>query len=362
MTDDSSADRPDVRADGGGAAAGADGGGAAAGASQRVRQRLEEIERAQRIRRILLISLVVGVLALTGAGLAYLGFTVAAVVRQFPEFVENMVNFASPDFRFFTIYSSENQLDGWNAFFQSLLHPWSLVESVLKGNQATSVVGASVITIVVGLTGTVVGFPLALFFGVLGSERVTPFPFNFIFRGTMSTIRAIPAIVWVLFYIPVFGPTPLSAMFAIATDTIGNMGRLFTDELEEVDEGPIEAIASTGANRSQVISFGMLSQVFSSFIAWALYITEINVRIAISLGVVGAGGLGQYIKGQLAQLAFQRAAAGIFMVIVIVISVELFSSRLRSRLRPEENSGTGFFESLKGLADGDRWLGTSKND
>jgi len=335
--------------------------GGTAGASDRIRRRLDEIERAQRIRRILTVALVVGVGVLTAAGLTFLGFTLAAVVRQFPEFVSNMANFATPDFRFFTLYSSEQQLNGWDGFFGSLANPGSFVESILGRNQGTSVIGASVVTIIVGLTGTVVGFPLALFFGVLGSERVTPFPFNFLFRGTMSTIRAIPAIVWVLFYIPVFGPTPLSAMFAIATDTIGNMGRLFTDELEEVDEGPIEAIASTGASRPQVISFGMLSQVFSSFIAWALYITEINVRIAISLGVVGAGGLGQYIKGQLAQLAFSRAAAGIFMVIVIVISVELFSSRLRSRLRPEEDPGKGFFESLRGMLDGDKWMGRSSD-
>ncbi|WP_323674709.1 ABC transporter permease subunit [Halorubellus sp. PRR65] len=335
--------------------------GTQADTSQRIKDRLMQIERAQRIRRFLMLGLVIGVLAATGAGLTYLGFTLAAVARQFPVFLDNMFNFATPDFQFFTLYSSEQGLNGWDGFFESLANPGSLVESIMQRNEGTSIIGASVVTIIVGLTGTVVGFPLALFFGVLGSERVTPFPFNFLFRGTMSTIRAIPAIVWVLFYIPVFGPTPLSAMFAIATDTIGNMGRLFTDELEEVEEGPIEAISSTGANRAQVISFGMLSQVFSSFIAWALYITEINVRVAISLGVVGAGGLGQYIKGQLAQLAYSRAAAGIFMVIVIVISVELFSSRLRSRLRPEENSGDGFFDAVKRLFDGDRWLGRSND-
>ncbi|WP_435319637.1 PhnE/PtxC family ABC transporter permease [Haloarchaeobius sp. TZWSO28] len=334
-------------------------GGTVSGTDPRVTERLELIERQQLIRRGLYAGLVLAMLVFTGAGLVYLDFTVAQVFRQGPVFISNLLEFLSPDFYFFTLHSQDLGLHGWNALIGSLTHPGSLVEAVLQRDQATSIVGASVVTIVVGATGTIVGFPLALFFGVMGSERVTPFPFNFIFRGTMSTIRAIPAIVWVLFYIPVFGPTPLSAMFAIATDTIGNMGRLFTDELEEVEDGPIEAISSTGADRSQVITFGMLSQVFSSFIAWALYILEINVRIAISLGVVGAGGLGQFIKGQLAQLAFSHAAAGIFMVIVIVISVELFSSRLRSRLRPDEEVSEGFFDRLRGLFDGDKWLGRS---
>ncbi|MCT9094525.1 ABC transporter permease [Haloarchaeobius sp. HME9146] len=334
-------------------------GGTVSGADPRITERLDLIERQQLIRRGLYAGLMLAMLVFTGAGLVYLDFTIAQVVRQGPVFISNLLEFLSPDFYFFTLYSQDMELHGWSALIGSLTHPGSLVEAVLQRDQATSIVGASIVTIVVGATGTIVGFPLALFFGVMGSERVTPFPFNFIFRGTMSTIRAIPAIVWVLFYIPVFGPTPLSAMFAIATDTIGNMGRLFTDELEEVEDGPIEAISSTGADRSQVITFGMLSQVFSSFIAWALYILEINVRIAISLGVVGAGGLGQFIKGQLAQLAFSHAAAGIFMVIVIVISVELFSSRLRSRLRPDEEVSEGFFDRLRGLFDGDKWLGRS---
>ena len=330
----------------------------------RVQQTLDRIERRTVIRRIGAVALIAGVAVTTYFGIGYLaGSSVSQLLadlgRQMPTFIDSIRDFLQPNFVDFTVYSQENELTGLNGLFQSFAHPGTFLATAQTGSSGLLVSGA-IITVVIGFTGTVLGFPLALIFGVLGSERVTPFPFNFLFRGTMSTIRAIPAIVWVLFYIPVFGPTPLSAMFAIATDTIGNMGRLFTDELEEVEEGPIEAISSTGANRSQVISFGMLSQVFSSFIAWALYITEINVRIAISLGVVGAGGLGQYIKGQLAQLAFSRAAAGIFMVIVIVISVELFSSRLRSRLRPEEDAGGGFFDAVKRLFDGDRWLGRSE--
>jgi len=221
-------------------------------------------------------------------------------------------------------------------------------------------VAAAVMTIIVGFTGTVLGFPLALLLGVLGSERVTPFPFNFIFRGTMSTIRAVPSLVWILIYIPLFGISPKSAIFAIATDTIGNLGRLFTDELEEINDGPIEAISSTGANRPQTVIFGMLSQVSSSFIAWTMYVLEINTRIAISLGVVGAGGLGQYISLKIqfgTPEAYAQAAAGLLMVVVIVISVELLSSRIRARLRPGESQDTSIVDAVKGLFDGDKWLG-----
>jgi phosphonate transport system permease protein len=316
---------------------------------------LETIERRQRRRRVLLAVGIVVLLVLTSVGATFLGFTVAEMWRQLPIWLDSVAEFVSPDFERFTIWSQANDVGGWAGFYRSFLHPGTLVHSLVEQE---GIVGASVVTIVIGFTGTVIGFPLALLFGVLGSERVTPFPFNFVFRGTMSTIRAVPALVWILIFVPLAGISPVSAMLAVGTDTIGNLGRLFTDELEEIDEGPIEAIRSTGASGSQTVVFGMLSQVHTSFIAWTLYILEINVRIAISLGVVGAGGIGQYINLRIGLLEFSQAAAGIFMVIVIVVSVELVSSRLRARLRPGEHEGTGLLEALRNLGDAGSWLGT----
>ena len=196
--------------------------------------------------------------------------------------------------------------------------------------------GEAGVTLAMGFVGTVVGFPLALTFGVLGSERVLPFPFNFIFRGTMSFIRAVPAIVWTLIFIPFLGLGPASAAGAIAFDTIGNLGRLFVDELEEIEDGPIEAMRTTGASRPQVIFFGMLSQVRSAFIAWTLYVFEINVRIAVTVGVIGAGGLGFIVTAQQNLLQFTNMMATLISIFILIISVELFSQRLRSRLRSDE--------------------------
>jgi phosphonate transport system permease protein len=327
-------------------------------APSHVRSALEHIERAQFVRRTLSLVGLLGILAATGVGMTYLGFTVAEVYRQLPSFLDNVAEFLAPDFHYFTLYALQNDLHGWTALVESLLHPGSLPSSILNRDEGLTIVGGAVATIVIGFTGTVIGFPLALLFGVLGSERVTPFPFNFLFRGTMSTIRAVPALVWVLIYIPLVGITPVGAMLAIGTDTIGNLGRLFTDELEEVSDGPIEAISSTGATSSQTVVFGMLSQVSTSFVAWTLYILEINVRIAVSLGVVGAGGVGQYVKGRLSLLAYDQAAAGIAMIIVIVLSVELTSSRLRARLRPGESEGKSLVDVVLDLGNANKWLGS----
>jgi len=199
-----------------------------------------------------------------------------------------------------------------------------------------------------GFIGTVLGFPFALMFGTLGSERVTPFPFNFIFRGTMSFIRSVPAIVWALIFIAPLGLGPASASLAIAFDTIGNLGRLFVDELEEIEDGPIEAMRTTGASRPQVVFFGMLSQVRTAFIAWTLYIFEINVRIAVTVGVIGAGGLGFIVESQRNLLRFTDMMATLFAIFILIISVELFSQRLRSRLRSDEKK-RGLWELITGF-------------
>ncbi|ESS04273.1 MAG: hypothetical protein A07HR67_01263 [uncultured archaeon A07HR67] len=101
----------------------------------------------------------------------------------------------------------------------------------------------------------------------------------------------------------------------------------------------------------------MLSQVSRSFIAWTLYILEINTRIAISLGVVGAGGLGLMIRNSQDLFEFQQTAAGLVMVFIVVLGIELVSSRIRARLRPGEHEGKGLLEAIRGLFDARKWLG-----
>jgi len=326
--------------------------------SASVDEKLSVLERLRKIKYVLGILLVAAVLGITYWGLGFIGFQAYVVADRFPgmwEFIST--GFFPPDFQNFTIYTKDNNITGLRALSASFR---DFGEPILNsfGSSRQSLVKASLVTLLLGFMGTVLAFPLALVLGVLGSERVTPFPFNFIFRGTLSGIRAIPAIVWIFLYIPIGPPGQVTAVLAIATDSIGNLGRLFTDDLEEIDEGPIEAIRSTGASGTQTVSFGMLSQVSRSFIAWTLYILEINTRIAISLGVVGAGGLGLMIRNSQDLFEFQQTAAGLIMVFIVVLGIELVSSRIRARLRPGEHEGKGFVEAVRDLFNPKKWLGT----
>ncbi|PSP79034.1 phosphate ABC transporter permease [Halobacteriales archaeon QS_1_68_20] len=332
-----------------------------------IEETLARIQRHRRQRQALAVLAVAGVLTIFWMGLQYLNFDLWELTDQLPTWYDWLAAFKTPNFQDFSLYSIENGLTGWSGLFDTI---WYVITNPLAGfdmvmnsfteGKETTLLGLSVVTVVIGVCGTILGFPFALLFGVLGSERVTPFPFNFLFRGVMSLIRAIPALVWILIYVPLAGISPVSAVLAVGTDTIGILGRLFTDELEEIEDGPIEAISSTGANRAQTVSFGMLSQVSTSFIAWTLYSLEINVRVAVSLGVVGAGGLGRYIQLKLSLLDYGPAAAGILMVVFIVLTVELTSSRLRARLRPGEEGGSSrsLLDAIRDLGDIRKWLGT----
>ena len=321
-----------------------------------VEDMLSRLESRRRFAQGFKIAIVLAALAITYLGLGFIGFQLNVIIDRLPQFLEFVGGFFPPDFREFTVQTKNNDIGGLRAIPVSFANGGEyLVESF--ASQQLTLAKATLVTLLLGFMGTVIGFPLALTFGVLGSERVTPFPFNFLFRGVMSAIRAIPAIVWIFLFIPLGPPSQVTAVLAIATDTIGNLGRLFTDELEEIEEGPIEAIRSTGASRAQTVVFGMLSQVSSSYVAWTLYILEINTRIAISLGVVGAGGLGFLIRNNQDSFAYTETAAGIVMVFVVVLSVELLSSRIRARLRPSEHEGKGVVDAIKDLGDGGKWLG-----
>ena len=291
-----------------------------------VDRKLQDLKRRKAVRRLWFGLGVVIFAAMMNWSLSLVGFSLAELNRQFPQFVEALTGYFPP-----TTY--------FGIPFIDVVQYWQfMIEAELFA--------ASQMTIAIALAGTALGLPGALFFGIMASERVVPYPFNFAFRATMSVIRAIPAIVWVLILIPLGGVGPFTATLAITIDTAGYLGRLFTDELEEIEDGPIEGIRSTGANKSQIISFGMLSQVFRQFLAWIAFDLEHNVRVAITLGVIGAGGLGLELNIQRRTFNYTEMMACIILVVLLAGSVELLSQRLRSYLREDDSEQTGVLEAF----------------
>ena len=291
-----------------------------------VQNRLGDIKRKKRIGWVLKVGGVLGLALLFSQAYGVVGFSIADLVRYWPKF-EMAIGEYFPTTTYFGVLP-----------FLDFARYWQFIVAEKLFQQ-------SVVTVSMALLGTVLGLPGALLLGTLGSGRITPFPFNFIFRGTMSVIRAVPALVWALIFIPLGGVTPFTGTLAIATDTMGYLGRLFTDELEEIDSGPIEGVKSTGASKRQTVYFGMLSQVLRQYIAWTMYIFELNVRIAITLGLIGAGGLGYVLNIQRQTFQYTNMMAAILVSVVLLVSIEMASQRIRSYLRDDETEG--FLELLK---------------
>ena len=279
-----------------------------------VRQRHSELKRARLIRRLSQSALLTGIAVLLYLSLNAAGFWRTEWVEYWPQFIEALAQYFPPELYFGVI-------------------PFVDLGRYYRFMNEAGLVGEAGITLAIALAGTIMGAPLALLFGILGNERVTPFPLNFLFRGVMSIIRSIPALVWALIYVPLGGITPVTATLALGTDTIGELGRLLTDELEEVDDGPIEGIRSTGAGKPQIITFGMIPQMVRPFIAWAMFVLENNVRSAVSLGIIGAGGLGVTLTIEQQTFNFTNMMATILFIVILVISVEMISQRTRSYLR-----------------------------
>ena len=300
-----------------------------------VDQKLTELKRRKTRRRAMTALGIIVTAVLFYMSLIVVDFSLTELYKQVPQFTEALGDYFPPT----TYY-----LFGLPIPFVDLGQYWAFMMEenlILRiesgGPLGVNIIwGATFVTIAVAFAGTVLGLPGALLFGIMASERVIPYPFNFIFRATMSLIRAIPGLVWFLILIPLGGVTPFTGVLAIMVDTIGYLGRLFTDELEEIADGPIEGIRSTGANDTQVISFGMLSQVFRQFIAWIAFDLEHNVRAAIGLGLIGGGGLGLELYVQRQTFHYGNMMACIILIFLLAGSVELISQRVRSYLREGE--------------------------
>jgi phosphonate transport system permease protein len=110
------------------------------------------------------------------------------------------------------------------------------------------------------------------------------------------------------------------------------LGKFFAEAIEEVDRGPVEALRATGARPSQVVVFGVLPQVLPAWIASTLYRFEVNLRAATVLGMVGAGGIGFELVASLKLFQYQDTATCVLAILVMVMTADYLSSRLRARI------------------------------
>jgi phosphonate transport system permease protein len=205
------------------------------------------------------------------------------------------------------------------------------LDYLLASDFLRSVVQTLQMSLLGGLFGVIVAIPLAWF----SAHNVTPgrrsaYPIG---RSLIVGSRAIHETIWTVLFVMVLGFGMLSGVLALTMFCIGFAGKLFTDEIEAIDMGPVEALRSAGAGPLQVFQYGVVPQVRVAFAGIAIYTWDVAFRAATVVGFFGGGGMGLYLKRTVQSLETQRVAAILLTIIALVTVAELGSGWLRSRVR-----------------------------
>lgn len=178
-----------------------------------------------------------------------------------------------------------------------------------------------------GMAGVFLAVPLAWF----SSYNVSPHRKLFFPIGRLGVIscRAIHETIWTILFVSVLGFGMLAGISALTMFCIGFAGKLFADEIEAVDMGPVEAMRATGANPFQVFVYAVFPQVRVAFTGIAIYTWDVAFRAATVVGFFGGGGMGWYLKRNVQQLENLRVGAIILSIIAMVLIAEFISGWLR---------------------------------
>jgi phosphonate transport system permease protein len=196
-----------------------------------------------------------------------------------------------------------------------------------------SVHAALMETIHIATLGTLLSLVLALPVGVLAANNLVPATsLNLAAKLILVSSRSVNSLVWALLFVGIFGPGALAGTLAIAFRSIGFVGKLFGEALEETQAGPIEALTAAGAPWTSRMTFGYWPQVKPAFWSIALFRWDINVRESAVLGLVGAGGIGMTLDSALNLFQWNRVAVILLAIFAIVILAEIVVTQVRRRI------------------------------
>lgn len=188
-------------------------------------------------------------------------------------------------------------------------------------------------TIDIAIFGTVGGVMLAIPLAVLAAANVSPSrPIYYVARGVIGFARAVPDLVWALFFVTAVGLGPFPGGLALAVHSVGMLGRLFAETIEQMDMAPIDALSLTGASRIQVFTHGVVPSVLPSLLGITLYRLDENIRSSLVLGFVGAGGIGFQLLTAMNLFQYREVSLLLIITFVIVQAAERLSAILRAKI------------------------------
>ena len=189
-------------------------------------------------------------------------------------------------------------------------------------------------TLLIAFWGTALAVVISLPVAYLAARNVTPVPWITYPLGRCLIVlsRSTHEIVFALIFISALGLGPLPGILALASRSLGFMAKTSSEAIENVSQGPIEAMEAVGANRAMVFFFGVVPQIFPIFVGNMIFQLDINLRRASILGLVGGGGIGLMFAEVMQNLQYDRAGTIVVGITAMVVMGEFISNRIRARL------------------------------
>jgi len=192
-------------------------------------------------------------------------------------------------------------------------------------------------TIALGLMATLLSTILAIPLSFLAAHNIMSrvpggIIVYYVMRTFLNVVRAIDTIIWGLIVVVWVGLGPFAGLIALTIHSVAALGKLFSEEIEHIDVGPIEAVTATGANLLQVVRYAVLPQIYPPFLAYTLLRWDINMRSATVVGFVAGGGIGTFVVETIRKGGYEQYAAALWATAVVVIIVDYVSSRWRQRI------------------------------
>ncbi|MBU1878123.1 MAG: phosphonate ABC transporter, permease protein PhnE, partial [Chloroflexi bacterium] len=192
-------------------------------------------------------------------------------------------------------------------------------------------------TIYLALMATTLAIPIAGGLSFLGARNMMPRTWwgtsiYYVTRTFFNVFRSIEPIVWAIVFVMWVGLGVFAGTLALTIHSIASLGKLYSEQVESIDMGPVEAITATGANKLQTIIYAVVPQVVPPFTAFTLYRWDINVRMSTIIGMVGGGGIGQMLLQYQQLLRWHSVALIAWMITVVVWIMDISSGKIRERM------------------------------
>ncbi|MFP3881493.1 MAG: ABC transporter permease subunit [Actinomycetota bacterium] len=188
----------------------------------------------------------------------------------------------------------------------------------------------TVTVVIPAVIGAVVGLGLGVW-GATQGQLGAGLGIYYFFRTFFNTLRSIEALILALVFVVWVGLGAFAGTLALALHTIAANAKLYSEQVESIGSGPLEAVRATGATRLQTVVYAVVPQIVAPFIAFTMYRWDINVRMSTIIGFVGGGGIGFILQQNINQLRYRGSAAQILAIAIVVAAMDYASSRLRER-------------------------------